>query len=82
MLEANCFGNNKIGQGVYFTAQPIDLSMERMAWQFWMMRQSNGCSTPSPRSSAAKEWIERTAQTMNKKCNICTTWTSVAVIPN
>jgi len=25
-----------------------------------MMRQSIGCSTPAPRSSAAKQWIERT----------------------
>ena len=27
--------------------------MECMAGQFWMTRQSNGCSTPDPRSSAA-----------------------------
>jgi len=25
-----------------------------------MMRQSNGCSTPVPRFSATKQWIERT----------------------
>jgi len=25
-----------------------------------MMRQSNGCSAPDPKSSAAKQWTERT----------------------
>jgi len=25
------------------------------------MRQSNGCSTPAPRSSAAKQWLEQMA---------------------
>jgi len=33
--------------------QPIDLPMDCMAWRFWTMRQSNGCSTPAPRSSTA-----------------------------
>jgi len=27
------------------------------------MRQLNGCSTPAPRSSAAKQWIEELART-------------------
>jgi len=36
-----------------FTVQSIDFLMECMAWRFWMTRQSNGCSTPAPRSSAA-----------------------------
>jgi len=40
--------------------QFIDLPMKRMALPFWMMRQSIGCSTPTQRSSAAKQWIERT----------------------
>jgi len=26
------------------------------------MRQSNGCLTPAPRSSAAKQWLEQLAQ--------------------
>jgi len=26
------------------------------------MRQSNGCSTPAPKSSAAKQWIKELAQ--------------------
>ena len=30
------------------------------------MRQSNGCSTPAPRSSAAKQWFQQLAQ-KNKK---------------
>ena len=33
--------------------------MERMAWRFWTTRQSNGCSTPAPRYSAAEQWITR-----------------------
>jgi len=36
--------------------QFIDLPMD------WMMRQLNGCSTPAPRSSAAKQWFEQLAQ--------------------
>ena len=36
--------------------QSIDLPMDCTAWRFWMMRQPNGCSTPVPRSSAAK-WM-------------------------
>ena len=31
-----------------------------MTRRFWVMRQMNGCSTPALRSSAAKQWIERT----------------------
>jgi len=65
MLEANCFGNNKIGQGVYFTAQPIDLSMERMAWQsgWWdnrMAAQHPPQDLVRPRSGLKellKQWI-------------------------
>ena len=30
------------------------------AWRFWTIKQSIGCSTPSPRSSAAKQWIVTT----------------------
>ena len=42
----------------------LDLPMDCTAWWFWTMRQSNGCSTPAPRSSAAKPWIERTVSQM------------------
>jgi len=31
------------------------------------MRQSNGCSTFDPRSSAAKQWFEQLAQKKKKK---------------
>jgi len=46
--------------------QSIDLLMDRMAWRFWTMRQSNGCSTPATRSRAIKQWLEELAQ--KKKC--------------
>ena len=39
--------------------QSTDLLMDCMAWRFWMMRQPNGCPTPAPKSSAAKQWIEK-----------------------
>jgi len=34
-------------------------------WRVWTMRQPNGCSTPAPRSSAAKQWFEQLAQKKN-----------------
>ena len=43
-------------------SQSIDLPMDCMAWRFWTMRPPNGCSTPAPRSSAAKQWFEQLAQ--------------------
>ena len=43
------------------------IPMNYMAWQFWTIRQLNGCSTPSPRSSAAKQWFQPLAQ--KKKTN-------------
>ena len=42
--------------------QSIDLRMDCMAWRFWTMGQPNGCSTPAPRSSWAKQWFEQLAQ--------------------
>ena len=38
--------------------QSTDLLIDCMAWRLWTMRQSNGCSTPAPKSSAVKQWIE------------------------
>ena len=35
-------------------------SARRTAWRFWTLRQSNGCSTPAPTSSAAKQWTATT----------------------
>ena len=55
--------------------QSIDLSMDSMAWRFWTMRQSNGYSTPAPRSSAAKQWFEQLAQ---KKKNILLSWCKIS----
>ena len=40
--------------------QSIDLTINCTAWRFGIMRQLNGCSTPAPRSSAAKQWIAAT----------------------
>jgi len=34
-------------------AQSADHLMDYTAWQFWTMRQSNGCSTSAPRSNAS-----------------------------
>ena len=48
--------------------QSIGLLMDCTAWPFWRMRQSNGCSTPAPRSSAAKQWLEQ--QLAQKKKNV------------
>jgi len=45
------------------SVQSIDLPMDCTA-RFWAMRRPNGCSTPAPRSSVAKQWIkEELAQT-------------------
>jgi len=51
------------------SVQSIDLRMDCTAWRFWTMRQSNGCSTSAPRSSAAKQWIEEVDQTTKTKKN-------------
>ena len=39
---------------------PTIIDLHCKAWLFWMMRQLNGCSTTDSKSSAAKQWIERT----------------------
>ena len=44
---------NKPSTMLSSNVQSIDLLMDCMAWRFWTIRQSNGCSTPAPRSSAA-----------------------------
>jgi len=36
----------------------IDLFMDCTAWRFWTMRQPNDCSTPAPKFSTAKLWLE------------------------
>ena len=50
---------NKPSTMLSSNVQPIDLLMDCTAWRFWTMKQSS-CSTPAPRSSATKHWIERT----------------------
>jgi len=45
--------------------QTVDLPMISTARRFWLMRQLNGCSTPAPRSSAAKQWIDRSGSNDN-----------------
>ena len=53
---------NKPMTKLSFNVQSIDVLMDCTAWQFWTMRESNGCTTPSPRSSADKQWIARTQE--------------------
>ena len=57
---------NKPSTMLSSNVQSIDLPIDCMAWRFWTMRQSNGCSTPAPRFSATKQWLEL-AQKMNQK---------------
>ena len=49
--------------------QSIDLPMDCMAWRFWTMRQLNGCATPAPISSAAKQWFQQLAQKKKNQCS-------------
>jgi len=57
---------NKPSTMLSFSVQSIDLLMDCKAWRFWTMRQLNRCSTPAPRSSAAKKWSEQLAQKKKK----------------
>jgi len=47
--------------------ESIDLPMHCMARRFWTMRQLNGCLSPAPRSSEAKQWFQQVAQKKKKK---------------
>ena len=47
---------NKPSTMLSSNVQSIDLLMDCIAWWFWTMRQSNGCSAPAPRSSQAVVW--------------------------
>jgi len=53
---------NKPSTMLSSNAQSIDLPMDCMAWRCLTMRQLNGCSTPAPRSSVAKQWFQQLAQ--------------------
>jgi len=46
----------------------IDLLMDCTAWRLWTMRQSNGCSTPAPRSSG--QVVDRTTDSKEEAHNI------------
>jgi len=48
-------------------ALPVDESWLRACRRFWTMKQPNGCSTPAPRYSAAKQWFEQLAQKKKKQ---------------
>ena len=58
LRPVNVMRKNKPSTMLSFNFQSIDLPMDCTAWRFWTMRQPNGCSTPAPKSSAAKQWIE------------------------
>jgi len=58
---------NKRSPMLSSNVQSIDLLMDCTTWQFWTMRQSNGCSTPASRSSAAKQWLEQLARKKKKE---------------
>ena len=49
--------NNKPSTMSSSNFQSIELLMDCTTWRFWMMRQLNGCPTPTPRSCVAKQWI-------------------------
>ena len=61
-LRPVSMAQNKPSTMLSSSVQSIDLLMDCMAWRFWTMRQSNGCSTSALRSSAAKEWFQQLAQ--------------------
>jgi len=52
LQHASVAHKNKLSTMLSSNVPSIDL-MDCTAWRFWMMRQSNGCSAPAPRSIAA-----------------------------
>jgi len=58
---------NKPSTMLSSNVQSIDLPTDYTAWRFWTMRQPNGCSTPTPKSSAAKQWMKELAQTKEEE---------------
>ena len=57
-----CGAEEQMSTMLSSNVQSIDLPMDCMAWWCWTMRQLNGCSTPAPRSSVAKQWFQQLAQ--------------------
>ena len=60
LRPASVAQKNKPSTMLSSNVQSIDLPMDCMAWRFWMMSQSIGCSKPVLRSSATKQCTERT----------------------
>ena len=76
LLPVSVAQKNKQSTMLSANVQSIDLPMDCKAWRFWTTRQLNGCSTPAPKSSAAKQWIEELAQKKKKRyatscCFLC-----------
>jgi len=65
LRPASVAQKNKLSTMLSSNVQSIDLPIDCTAWRFWTMRQSNGCSTPAPRSSTDKQWLEQLAQKKN-----------------
>jgi len=55
--------------------QSIELPMDCPAWRFWATRQSNGCSTPAPRFSAAQQWTVTTRS--NEENHVFLWWNKI-----
>ena len=66
LRPVNVAQKNKLSAMLSSNVQSIDLPMDCTAWRFWTMWQSNGCSTSTSRTSAAKQWLEQLAQKKKK----------------
>ena len=66
--------NNKSSTMSSSNVQSINLPTDCTAWRFWTLRQPNGCSTPAPKSSAAKQWKRRTRSNERRKGKITTAY--------
>jgi len=56
LRPVNVAQKNKLSTILSSSVQSIDHLMDCMAWRFWKMRQSNGCSTLAPRSNVTHGW--------------------------
>ena len=61
-----CGAEEQTVDHVASNVQSTDLLIDCTAWRLSTMRQSNGCSTPASRSSAAKQWLEQLSQKKKK----------------
>ena len=53
---------NKPTTMLFSNVQSSDLLMDCTVWLFWALKQPNGCSTPAPKASVAKQWIKELVQ--------------------